>query len=569
MAILQPLVDLAALCYRKGIRHIVVSPGSRSAALTLAFTRHKGFSMHVCMDERSAGFIALGMAQQLYTPVVLICTSGSAAYNYAPAVSEAFFQQVPLLVLSADRPKEWLHQYDGQTIYQTELFGKHVKRSFEFSSDYENKDVKWAINRITNEAVNLAGTDPMGPVHINIPIREPFYPSALDEYQESEQIRIIERMDPKAIFPETTWHELLNEWDDSPKILIAGAQTKPDPALKTTLKWISEEWDIPVLGDCITNMYDEDFISNHDLFLNTVDSGFVPDLLITFGLSFISKEFKQFIRKNPPLRHWHIGQDDFLADPMQSLTRQIPVSEFYFFDILYEKIDNQLFIQNAEPETDSAFKQKWLDMEYRARTDKSIFLQNLQSLNDLTAIDFVIRSLNSSCQLHIANSMSVRYVNVTALKSEIDGVYCNRGTSGIDGCVSTAIGAAMVNNQETLLIVGDVAFLYDRNGLLISSLPQNLKIVVINNAGGNIFRMIEGPGALPEIETFFETRHAYTAERTCADSRINYFKAADPESLHTVLPRFLESKTISLLEIFTDPYENEKVWKSLKNLFRT
>lgn len=568
MAILQPLVDLAAVCYRKGIRHIVVSPGSRSAALTLAFSRYKGFSMHVCMDERSAGFIALGMAQQLNVPVVLICTSGSAAYNFAPAVSEAFFQQVPLLVLSADRPKEWLHQYDGQTIYQTEIFGKHVKRSFEFSSDFEHKDVKWAINRITNEAVNLAGTVPMGPVHINVPIREPFYPSASDEFKESEQIRIIERTDSKAIFPITVWHELLNDWDDSPKILIAGGQNKPDAALKSTLKRISEEWDIPVLGDCITNIYDDDFIASHDLFLNSGHQEFVPDLLITFGLSFISKEFKQFIRRNPPLRHWHIGEDDYLTDPMQSLTKQIPVSANYFFENLYEKIDNQLFIQNAEPETDSAYKHKWLETEYRTRSEKEKYLKSIQSLNDLTGLDYLIKSMNNSYQLHIANSMSIRYVNVIDLKNNITGIFCNRGTSGIDGCVSTAIGAAMVNNQDTLLIVGDVAFLYDRNGLLISSLPQNLKIVVINNAGGNIFRMIEGPGALPELETYFETRHRYTAERTCADSGITYFKATNLESLSTSLQDFAESKTISLLEIFTDPYENEKVWKSLKSLFR-
>ncbi|KAA6439156.1 2-succinyl-5-enolpyruvyl-6-hydroxy-3-cyclohexene-1-carboxylic-acid synthase [Dyadobacter flavalbus] len=568
MAILQPLIDLAAVCYRKGIRHVVISPGSRSAALTLAFTRHKGFSLHVCMDERSAGFIALGMAQQLNIPVVLICTSGSAAYNYAPAVSEAFFQQVPLLVLSADRPKEWLHQYDGQTIYQTEIFGKHVKRSFEFSSDYEHKDVKWAINRISNEAVNLAGAVPMGPVHINVPIREPFYPSESDHFQESESIRIIEKPDSSVIFSEPVWHELLNEWDDSPKILIAGGQNKPDPELKKVLGTISEEWDIPVLGDCITNIPDDEFITSHDLFLNAAGQELVPDLLITFGLSFISKEFKQFIRKNPPRRHWHIGEDEFLTDPMQSLTKQVSVSAGYFFKNLFERIDNQLFIQNSEPETDAGFKQNWLQKEYQTRSKRSKFLRNMLVLNDLTAIDNVFKAITQSFQLHVGNSMSVRYVNALGIPNGITGVFCNRGTSGIDGCVSTAIGAAMVNHQDTLLIVGDVAFLYDRNGLLIAPLPQHLKIIVINNAGGNIFRMIEGPGALPEIETYFETRHSFTAERTCADSGIAYFRATDIPSLHTALHEFLESRTISLLEIFTDPYENEKAWKSLKGLFR-
>ncbi|GGB80446.1 2-succinyl-5-enolpyruvyl-6-hydroxy-3-cyclohexene-1-carboxylate synthase [Dyadobacter sediminis] len=521
------------------------------------------------MDERSAGFIALGMAQQLGMPVVLICTSGSAAYNYAPAVSEAFFQQVPLLVLSADRPKEWLHQYDGQTIYQTEIFGKHVKRSFEFSTEYEHKDVKWAINRMANEAVNLAGMVPMGPVHINVPIREPFYPSGSESFQESEYIRIIERPNSAVIFPESVWHGLLNEWDESPKILIAGGQNKPDPELKKMLKTISEEWDIPVLGDCITNIRDDEFIESHDLFLPDAGQELVPDLLVTFGLSFISKEFKQFIRKNPPRRHWHIGEDDFLTDPTQSLTKQLPVSADYFFKNLFDRIDNQLFIQNSEPETEAAFKQKWLQLEYRSRSEKAVFLQNIDALNDLTSLDRILRYSDASYQLHVANSMSVRYVNAMGVNDAVSGVFCNRGTSGIDGCVSTAIGAAMVNKQNTLLIVGDVAFLYDRNGLLVAPLPSNLKIVVINNAGGNIFRMIEGPGALPEMETYFETRHAFTAERTCEDSGIAYFKATDMGSLHAILHAFWENQTISLLEIFTDPYENEKVWKLLKGLLRS
>ena len=213
MAILQPLIDMAEICYRQGIRHVVISPGSRSAALTLAFVRHGGFQAHVCIDERSAGFIALGMAQQIDSPVVLICTSGSAAYNFAPAVSEAFFQQIPLLVLTADRPKEWQHQYDGQTIYQTGIFGQHVKRSFEVSPDYQHPDVHWAINRITNEAINLASSVPGGPVHINVPIREPFYPISGEEFAISDQVRIIKKQVHDTTWPQPVLEELLDEWE--------------------------------------------------------------------------------------------------------------------------------------------------------------------------------------------------------------------------------------------------------------------------------------------------------------------------------------------------------------------
>jgi 2-succinyl-5-enolpyruvyl-6-hydroxy-3-cyclohexene-1-carboxylate synthase len=565
MAILQPLIDMAEICFQQGIRHVVISPGSRSAALTLAFARHGGFQAHVCIDERSAGFIALGMAQQIDSPVVLICTSGSAAYNFAPAVSEAFFQQIPLLVLTADRPKEWQHQYDGQTVYQTGIFGSHVKRSFEVSPDYEHSDVQWAINRITNEAVNMASIAPNGPVHINVPIREPFYPGLDENFRASDEVRIIKRAESERIWPQSMWEELLDEWENAPKILIAGGQSKPDAALNTILRRITGEWQIPVLGDCIANLSGDEFIRHHDLFLGTKDAGNLrPDLLITFGMSFLSKEFKLFIRKNPPKWHWHIGEDAFLADPFQSVTRDIPGNAASLFEKLFEKLDYQSFVENSDLSQDTLFQELWLKNERNARQKKHETLQKLTMFSDLTLLDCIFKDIKTIYQLHIANSMSVRYANVLATENEWSGVFANRGTSGIDGCVSTAIGAASVNGQSTLLIVGDVAFLYDRNGLLTGNLPQNLKIVVLNNAGGNIFRMIDGPGSLPELETFFETRHSFSAQRTCEDSGIAYFRVSGKEGLESSIQEFLNFNGIALLEGFTDPAENTKAWKALK-----
>lgn len=565
MAILQPLIDMAEICYQQGIRHVVISPGSRSAALTLAFARHGGFRAHVCIDERAAGFIALGMAQQIDSPVVLICTSGSAAYNFAPAVSEAFFQQIPLLVLTADRPKEWQHQYDGQTIYQTAIFGPHVKRSFEVSPDYQHSDVQWAINRITNEAINLASIAPNGPVHINVPIREPFYPASQEGFQASAAVRIIKRRETETVWPQSVWEELLDEWEAAPRILIAGGQNKPDNALNAVLGRITEEWQIPVVGDSIANLTGNEFIRHHDLFLGAKDAeNLRPDLLITFGMSFLSKEFKLFIRKNPPKYHWHIGEDAFLADPFQSITRDIPGKAVAFFDKLFEKLDYQSFVENSDLGHDTSFHALWLQNERNARQKKHECVKNLSLSSDLTLLDLIFKDIKSKYQLHIANSMSVRYANVLATENEWSGVFANRGTSGIDGCVSTAIGAARVNDQPTLLIVGDVAFLYDRNGLLIDDLPQNLKIVVLNNAGGNIFRMIDGPGSLPELETFFETRHSFSAQRTCEDSGIAYFRVSGQDTPEDIIKEFLDFDGIALLEGFTDPVENTRAWKALK-----
>lgn len=572
MAILQPLIDLAAICYAHGIRHVVLSPGSRSAALTLAFSRHNGFEMHPVMDERSAGFIALGIAQQTGIPVVLLCTSGSAAYNLAPAVSEAFFQQVPLLILTADRPKEWIHQHDGQTIYQSEIYGKHVKRFFELSSDYADPDVIWSINRITNDAVNIAGMLPLGPVHINVPIREPFYPSDQENLTQTNPIRIIKRTAVESVLSTEIWHELLNEWDDASRILIVAGQHSKSERINKALAKISEELDIPVIADSIANLSgSKSFIYHQDLFLNSANENNPPgpDLLITYGLSLMSKELKIFLRKNPAIQHWHITQDTIWTDPLKSITRQLPVSAEYFFENLYEKIDYQLFVQNSDPENDSSYLHTWRQHDQQAAGKLEDYLSDLSSLNDLAVIDSILSVLPESTFLHVGNSMPIRYVNALGKTADLGGVFCNRGTSGIDGSVSTAIGAALVNKAPAFLIVGDVAFFYDRNGLLINKLPDNLKIIVINNRGGNIFRMIDGPSKLPELEPYFETTHHFSARRTAEDSGITYMQITEYESFESDLSAFMKSNGISLLEIFTDPAENAKIWKRLKSVIRS
>jgi len=326
-----------------------------------------------------------------------------------------------------------------------------------------------------------------------------------------------------------------------------------------------EEWQIPVLGDCLANLSGKEIIRHHDLFLGAKETeNLRPDLLITFGMSFLSKEFKQFIRKNPPKYHWNISGDAFLADPFQSVTRDISGNAASLFEKLFEKLDYQSFVENSDLGHDTSFHSLWMQIELNARQKKHEILKNLSTFSDLTLLDSIFRYIDNQYQLHVANSMSVRYANVLATENEWSGVYANRGTSGIDGCVSTAIGAARLNGKPTLLITGDVAFLYDRNGLLIDNLPRNLKIVVLNNAGGNIFRMIDGPGSLPELETFFETRHSFSAQRTCEDSGIVYFRVSGNGEAESIVKEFLNFDGIALLEGFTDPVENTKAWKALK-----
>lgn len=564
MAILQPIIDLVALCAEQGITHAVISPGSRSAALTMAFARQTSIKTVVVMDERSAGFIALGIAQQLKKPVALVCTSGSAGYNFAPAVVEAFFQHIPLLVLTADRPKEWIHQQDGQTIFQNDLYGKHSKKSFDLLSSYNGKDSNWYSNRVVNEAILLTTEQPFGPVHINVPIEEPFYPLENEEYAASTVIRKIEKIRAKSTLSPDTWNELTEELKSQPRVLVAVGQQEYKKELSDALGKISGS--IPVLGDVISNLgKGEYFISKQDAFLSDDKAALLkPDLLITFGKSFISKSFKEFIRKNKPQFHWHVGEDVNLVDTFQTLTKLIPVSPEYFLEELSNRIGNQ----SNRDRLSYDYYSNWL-LANRSATDLQQNYISLQTeLSDLTAFEFILQGLKSESQLHVANSMSIRYVNLLGLKRNGIEVFANRGTSGIDGCVSTAIGAALVNKKETYLFVGDVAFLYDRNGFLINSLPDNLKIIIFNNQGGTIFRLIDGPSKQPELSEFFETRHHFSAGRTAADSGITYFSADNQSKLDEAFEQFRVSDKIAILEIFTDPVVSTEVYKGLKAYLR-
>ncbi|MFD1139601.1 2-succinyl-5-enolpyruvyl-6-hydroxy-3-cyclohexene-1-carboxylic-acid synthase [Larkinella insperata] len=575
MAIHQHLLDLVELCVRKEIRQAVISPGSRSAPLTLALARHPQVTTRVVADERSAGFIALGIAQQIRKPVVVVCTSGSAVYNLAPAVAEAYFQEIPLLVLTADRPKEWTHQLDGQTIYQTEIFGKHVKQSFEWPADFVHPDARWFAERIANEAVDLARTEPRGPVHINLPLREPLYPSA-DETFAFGPVRVIEQLPAMPALPPETWHRLQDDWDSAERKLIAIGQGPHDPALLAVLKKMSEEWRTPIVGDVISNLpRNGEFITQLDVFLNLSDEqireDLRPDLLITCGQSFISKQFKLFLRSHPPRQHWQVQPHTRLADPFQSLTRLIPHDPTAFFEKLFSDVDYQRFVSNDdEADSDDGYQQTWQTLDRQATRMVSQFLRDETVFHEWAVVQRLLDQLPTDSQLHVANSMPVRYVNLSGLdENQLVEVFANRGTSGIDGCLSTAVGAALTTSKTVTALIGDVAFFYDRNALWNNLVPKNLRVIVLNNHGGNIFRIIDGPSRQPELDAYFETSQPLSAENTAKDAGMVYQKVTSYAELKAVLPDFFApGERPRLLEIETDRRTNAEEFDRYKRLVK-
>ncbi len=563
----QPIYDIASLCARRGLRQVVLCPGSRCAPLTLAFTRHPDFNTRTFSDERSAGFVALGISQRIKAPAILVCTSGSAAYNFAPAVAEAFFSETPLLVFTADRPPEWIGQHDGQTLHQPEVFGKHVKKSYNLPVDYDHPDAVWAINRIVNEAINLAVREPAGPVHINAPFREPLYPATDEPIIFSTTARMVEEFSPTYEVNVDQKKYIEKRLRDFNKILVVAGQLDQDSELIESINRFSSDHNVPVVGDIISNLHGlGKAIPHAELFLGYAPAqaleSLQPDLLITLGKSVISKQVKLFLRKYKPQEHWHIQPGGALADTFQGVTHVLESHPTRFFEFV-----GSIPVESGfEKQKQFNFHKLWEVEERRvSRIIEQLF--PLPEFGELELVHEVLRNMPDQSNLHLANSMSVRYANMVGLTSSQPGVkvWANRGTSGIDGCTSTAVGHSLDGIRPNVLITGDMAFFYDRNAFWHNYTLPDLRIVVLNNHGGIIFNLIDGPAGLPESAEYFVTRQQLTARKLCEEFDFDYLKLDNRRKLKNLLNDFFEpGGRTKILEIETDQHTNRIIFDTLK-----
>lgn len=550
--ILEPINNLVELCTQKGVNHAILSPGSRCAPITLAFVRHPEIHSRTISDERSAAFIALGMAQQYESPVALVCTSGSAAFNYAPAIAEAFFQQIPLLVITADRPPEWIDQWDGQTIRQTDIYGKHVKGSFTFPDEYKHQDKIWHANRITNDAINLAMQYPSGPVHINIPLREPFYPEKNEEFKFNSKVKNIEVLSGSPTLSEDSKQKLESKLKDFNRILIVPGQQRPNERLVTVLNNIANAGNAVIITDTISNLQSQDTVNFHDHFLGkeNIEKELQPDLILSFGKSIISKNLKLFLRKSKA-EHWHIQETGQSPDTYQSLTQTIHCAPIEFLNF----IENQI-------KSDSNFVSNWKSIDQSIKNLLPSLLSNAE-FGEYKAVSTILKAIPDRSKLHLANSMTVRYVNFLGARGQ--EVICNRGTSGIDGSNSTAVGCAMTTKEPVTLITGDLAFFYDRNAFWHNYDTPNLRIILLNNHAGGIFRLIDGPSKQPELEEFFETTQALDASNLCKEFDFEYNLVNDEKSLNVALEDFYKrSLRPKLIEIKSVSSKNAEILRQIK-----
>jgi 2-succinyl-5-enolpyruvyl-6-hydroxy-3-cyclohexene-1-carboxylate synthase len=553
----EGIVELVDILSQMGVEEAVICPGSRNAPLMLALARHPKIHCYSISDERSAGFFGLGLVLASKKPVILCCTSGSAGLNFAPAVVEAFFQELPLLVFTADRPAEWIGQWDGQTIYQKELYGKHVKQFIDFPTDSLQKP-EYYLN-VGMGACQQACAEPKGPVHINIPISEPFYPSQGESLPLSS-LPILSENDFMRLDKDTHVKPInLNTYFDAKKaqsILITIGQ-RPFNEIENNYFSQLAFWGIPVIGDATANL-PAACQCDHDLVLANEElwPALKPDLHIHFGKSFVSKRIKQFLRREKPNKSFLIHPNPIgRPDPFQSLTDVIPMDTLQFLQ------ECTWPGQQPNPWKPLAQKVNSIQEEFFNRPN----FTELHIYNDLIN---QIESINGA-EVHIANSLAIRYVNWTAAHFSQTEVFSNRGTSGIDGCLSIAVGASQKTSKISISILGDVAFHYDKNALWNQYVPNNLRIIVFNNGGGGIFRNLDGAKELPELNEFMETQQNFTAKNTCLDAGLDYHSARNFEEWNVISEQFFKpNQKGALVEIFTNSIENADELKKYMDLFR-
>jgi len=554
--------QLAALLVRKKISDVVLCPGSRNGPLIHTLAGCGQFDCRVIVDERSAGYFALGIAVAKNQPVVLVCSSGTAAVNFAPAVAEAFYQNIPLVVVTADRPAYWIDQLENQCIRQTDLYRNFIRQSCELPIE-ESDTQLWSGACLINDILNTAVSDSPGPVHINIPLEEPLHQTVeapLPDVKLVEQTRARITLDENALAGAA---EHINRAD---KILVLAGQSSADADLDRALTSFAANTGAVVAAEHLGNrqISSDCCCTRPELVLGSISKAdaavFQPDLLITFGRHFVSKRIRQYLREYKPDRHIHVDAGGGHMDTYQALTRVCAMAPARFFE-------QMAGVQIKKSSGDYA--RAWKDRE---KTAAQIFKSYLDQVpfSDFTVCADILNAVPQDSIVHLGNSSTVRYA---VLNPGIPGVTWlgNRGTSGIDGSVSTAVGYASCNSKINTLILGDLSFFYDSNGLWNKYLGANFRVILINNGGGNIFSFVEdiagrtGAANQQVFETCFFAGHTAKARGIASAFGLDYLQADSGSSLDKALEKLYnpDRSVPTLLEVFTDAPTNTQVFKGL------
>ena len=540
------VLQTVALLKAYGIHNIVVSPGSRNAPLTYCFTEDDYFSCYSIVDERSAAYFAIGLICKLKKPVVICCTSGTALLNYSPAVAEAFYQELPLIVISADRSQALIGQMDGQTLPQPGVFGSMVKKAVQIPEITSDEDM-WYCNRLVNEALMECTHRNGGPVHINVPVSEPLF-----DFTEKAlpQVRKIQLYSANKLLDIGSFY---SKWKYFGKRMILLGQMPRNKDLIDLLETLSRKTDCVILCEHLANASSPAFIGNFDAVLaalpQEVAADYAPDLLITIGGHVVSKRIKKFLRDNPPQNHWHIVASGICVDTFKSLTDLVETDGVSFFkELVNAFVADDILTNNIK-----SYSLLW------EKVTSSILPPDYRlPFSDISVVGSFMRRIPENAALYVSNSSAVRNIQFYPVAPSVE-VLCNRGTNGIEGTVSSASGFALFHPELTFLIVGDLSFFYDLNALTNKYISSGLRILLINNGGGGIFHLLPGLKKSDVLEKYIAAGHSMCAEGWVKAAGFKYLFARTAEALDKCLPEFVQAKSEQtlFLEVFTSPEMNK------------
>lgn len=541
----------------KGVKEVVCSPGSRNAPLLIAAAARPELRKHVVIDERSAAFMALGLAMVTQRPVALVCTSGTALLNYAPAIAEAFYQGIPLIVISADRPEQWIDQDDSQTLRQFEAFSNYVKRSYQLPATSDpDQEMLWYANRIANDALIEALSRRKGPVHINIQLGEPL---CRREPRCTEQPRVIDFIGDDSIGNKEVVRKMAAVIAGRPVFFVAGFML-PDSRLHTAVAdFCRQSPNVVAMTETLSNLH----LDYGSTLIDSVLTAFpterldrmAPALVISIGGSLVSRKLKEYLRRNASrCEHWALGWSHTTSDCFMSLTKRIEADPAR----LLRQITSAL---RKIPTDFNDYASEWAAMRMEAK--KRLYnITDDSGWSELGVHSILYSLLPSSCNLFLSNGTSIRYAQLFGEKTP-HASYCNRGVSGIDGSVSTAIGGAKGYKGLTVMVTGDMSMAYDLNSLALPDIPDTMRIIVIDNRGGGIFRFIPSTSSLKEREQYFCAPPLLPLPHLAAGYGWEYYEAESFDTLTESLPKLFKSKKKGILRIITPPEESAAALKRL------
>ncbi len=532
-----------------GVRDLVISPGSRNAPLIIEAQARSGFKKTVIPDERSAGFVALGMAEASGRPVAVISTSGTAVLNYHPAVAEAFYRRIPLIVLSADRPEYRIDKGEGQSIRQRGALHNHVIAETHLSESQTPEVWNEKLTGVLTKLIRHSG-----PIHINLPFEEPLYESVKHYRKQTATDYAKPEVLPLA---DTDLARMEKSWQKAGRKMIIAAQGRFDPIVGLQLERLAARPDTVVLTETTANLSGQALHGHIDRLIFPLDDAewekLAPDLVITLGNNIISKKIKFLLRQSPPAQgHWHIGAHYITPDTFDRLTEHVPTTPAMFF--------SQWLFRTQYENIQSDYAARWAHLA-RARDEKHKRFARKVPWSDWMFYDLLRQYLPADYHVHWANSTVVRYAQLFDFDSRIRHS-ANRGTSGIDGSHSTALGYARRSGVPVLHVTGDLSFLYDSSALW-APWPTNLKTIVLQNGGGDIFRFIPGPQDVPDYERYFVAPPRADLESMAAAFGLQTQKLRPASRIEAgrKLNEFLSGRDAKILLVDTSEAFNARILK--------